>query len=178
MIAPILILIILLIILAMLYRKRIKSKKVLIPVIALVIIVSGVLLYFVFLLYRSLYILPYSTTGTVTGSHNLGTISYEVKSCINGVDPYPLENAQNTTTTSRWIDDNNIQINTQVSLLCGGENVTAINTRILNDKLYLSYESEREDEVTRCVCAKELIITISDIEKKEYQVEWESSISR
>ena len=128
MMMPILLLLILLLTAGvMFYQKREKSGKILIPVIVLIPIMVSALLWFLWIVFMAVFVGPYLESGTTTGFHNLGTIAYEVKSCIDGVDPYSLDNIQNTTVTSSWMDNNSLQINTQVGVLCGGENVTAIN---------------------------------------------------
>jgi len=73
---PILLLLILLLIVGvMLYQKRGKSAKILIPVIVLIPIMVGVLLWFLWIVFMAVFVGPYLESGTTTGFHNLGTIS-------------------------------------------------------------------------------------------------------
>lgn len=95
-------------------------------------------------------------------------LSIEVKDCDDAIDPWNQTDLGIKGT--QWLDDNTLFVKTHISMLCGGEGISKASYSLEDTELELSYSTKRGDQITRCVCAKELDYTISNLPQKEYSV--------
>ncbi len=102
---------------------------------------------------------------TVITQQNL---SITIKDCDETIDPWNPEDLG--VKESQWLNDDTLFIKTHIHMLCGGESISKASYTMEDTQLELLYSTERGGQITRCICAKELDYTISDLPFKDYSV--------
>ncbi|MBP9759038.1 hypothetical protein KBD45_05055 [Candidatus Dojkabacteria bacterium] len=96
-------------------------------------------------------------------------VAFSASECDKNIDPY-AEDFKNPI-TSRW-EDNKLVIGGIVSTNCASS-VTNLDYKVEGELLKLSYDVSKCDPCARCMCAKNLEVKISGLEKKNYKVVFE-----
>ncbi len=143
-------------------KKKLHNKIYLVPLFLIVAVIS----YFVFtyLKNQNNQSAPIENEPIITQNN----LQISLKECDDTIDPWNEENLG--VKESEWLDESTLLIKTHISLLCGGESLSKASYEINNNELEVVYATKRADQITKCICAKELDYSVSDLPKKEYSV--------
>jgi len=74
-----------------------------------------------------------------------------------------------------WINDNALSVKVYISTFCGGEDILFPSYQITSNDITLKYTSVKGYNLTKCTCTRELIYTIHNLAKKDYNILLKSS---
>ncbi len=92
------------------------------------------------------------------------TVSLSIKYCVDSMDEFDPK------ITQKWINENTLEVKTQVMSYCGGATISTPSFSLNNDKLTLKYQEKIGEAITLCVCPHQLTYTINNLPKKEYKI--------
>ena len=98
-------------------------------------------------------------------------LNFTVGECNSEIDPYT--NPMFGIISKEWLNENTLLIKAYLKTYCGGVEIRG-DFKIKGDKLILEYDFITGEYLTQCNCAHELNYEISNLEKKDYSISFNS----